>query len=299
MFKKSIVLCLSVVMMSAAFLVGCTDRKEIKQDLTAALKRQAETKSFHFKGNADLKIRDSFGASGPSLTTALIAFLKDSKLTWEGYEQSEPARLEADLTIKPHAMSQTFNVPLLLKDNAFYASVPLLNKKDEFLQIKLSEEQQARLQNVSGTFAKLTLQLANKLDVKSFDRNKQDEIVVELNENNARTLLSGILGQIEQSNETAQAGAKSDSSSKKTASYADKIQVKNPGSLTFKLDGKGNIKKTALKLEYTLKGGNSEKTSSISLELDTDGWNEQQPFKKDTPSKVLPYDIVQSLLQTK
>ncbi|CAG7620462.1 hypothetical protein ACFQI7_05785 [Paenibacillus allorhizosphaerae] len=133
----AIVLLLCCVLLLAA---GCTDHKQLKQDLLQAAQKQEHIQTYRFSGHADMKLDASLFAGMPPLTAAVLSMFKESSIDYSGsVSLLEPLRMESIFKVTPKGSGTPMEIPILLKDNKMYVRLPIVNKLDEYMQVPLGE----------------------------------------------------------------------------------------------------------------------------------------------------------------
>ncbi|MCS7463432.1 hypothetical protein N0M98_25325 [Paenibacillus doosanensis] len=169
--KFSIYIALVAMTGIALFLTGCTDNKQLKQDLLQAAAKQQEIVNYRFQGSVELKADAAlFGQTSP-MTATLFALLKDSQIDYKGVAALEPPRMEADLSVTP-AGGTAIDIPVLIKDSKLYFHMPPLNKQDEYMTLPIAppkdqasgSDASGALKNTGRLTAEITKQLLSGAD---------------------------------------------------------------------------------------------------------------------------------------
>lgn len=130
--------------LTASLLAGCNgdddeqQKAQWKAAAEAAFRHNAEIAEHAFEG--ELKVDDSLLPILLPSDAQLLSPLLSGGLEWKGAVDTDPLRAEAEIWLGSSDDPSTPTVPLLIQDNKLYASVPMVNEFDEYLEIELSEQ---------------------------------------------------------------------------------------------------------------------------------------------------------------
>jgi hypothetical protein len=301
-------------------LSGCTDHNAIKQTAQQAIAKQTEMKSYQFTGSVDLKLGMNLPVQGGNpLTGAVINSLKNSVIEWSGTSSVDPVRFEADLKVTPQGMSTPLAIPILIKDNKMYVSLPVINKPDEYYAIDMAQQSQAgktplspdNLKNVSQATTALWSKFAGAIDAKWFEQAKDPvnlpdgkpakAISVTITDKNAAEINGVINAKLPEIADMLQTnGMLSADQAAKWKAAKTTVELKAPSKLTLLIDEQGFIRDEKLDLVYTLKSADGTASDNrTTLHEAYEQINQTPQFKKEVPTKTKPFDDVLKLLQPK
>lgn len=293
----SFLLSLSVLLL----ITGCTDYNQLKTDLLQAVAKQEQVTSYQFKGSIELKADSSLlgGATSP-FTAALFAFLKDSKIDYNGLTALEPAQLEANFKVTPTGGS-LIDIPVLIKDNKLFFRIPAINKDDEYLVFPIIEKKSnpvagssEALKNSSHLASTIHDQLLNGINPEWLHTSKDPvtladgtvtkRITLDINSKNEQAFndiwKKAVPGFTELLKSNGLASAANIDGWQSTLK---EVQFRAPSSLEFLIDNQGFIHEQKWNVAFTANGSTNENhliwTQSLS-EL-----NKAPAFTKEIPAK--------------
>jgi len=296
---------------------GCNDSPKWKNDVTAALTKQAEVKQYAFTGEADLNVGLPAPAADSNAATAvLVSMFSTGKIAWSGLSSTDPLRMEAEYKLTPGGSSASFTLPVIFKDNLIYMSIPLLNKPGEYFSFNLAgsggaaESQAASdagsLKNVNQAMSDSVKQLVGDFDPKWF---KKDKKTAQLKDGGEATVIRVPVTEKNKDAVTEKLQAKLPAvldgwkaSGILTAAQAGGLKAGVAGSwrvtggeLAFTLDQAGFVRQETVNIDYRTA---AEADRHVHYTQSYDGINQPPAFKKDTPKSVRPFAEVLQLLQT-
>jgi hypothetical protein len=293
----SFLLSLSVLLL----ITGCTDYNQLKTDLLQAVAKQEQVTSYQFKGSIELKADPSLlgGAASP-FTAALFAFLKDSKIDYNGLTALEPAQLEAAFKVTPTGGS-LIDIPVLIKDNKLYFRIPAINKDDEYLVFPITEKSSnpatgssEALKNSSHLASTIHDQLLNGINPEWLQTSKDPvtladgtvtkRITLDINSKNEQAFNDIWKKAVPGFTELLKSnGLASAANIDGWQSMLKEVQFRAPSSLEFLIDNQGFIHEQKWNVAFTANGSTNENhliwTQSLS-EL-----NKAPAFTKEIPAK--------------
>jgi hypothetical protein len=299
---------------------GCTDHQAIKQSVQQAIAKQNDMKSYKFSGSADLKLGASLSApAGNPMTAAVLGSLKESVIEWSGVSSVEPVRLEADVKVTPKGSSTPFSLPVLIKDNKMYVSLPIVNKPDEYYAIDLAQLGQSgsapltadNLKNTSKVTTALWAKFADALDANWFDQAKDPvtlpdgkpgkAVSVAVTDKNAAELNALVNAKLPEIADVLQTnGFLSADQAAKWKAAKSTIELHAPSKLTLLIDEQGFVRDVKLDLAFSLKGADGASFDNrTTLHEAYDEINQPPQFLRDVPAKTKPFDDVLKLLKSK
>lgn len=300
--------------------VGCTKPPKWKDDLDAALAKQAEVKQYAFTGETDLDIGLPAPASGANAaTTTLVSLFSKSQISWNGLSSSEPQRLEADYKLTPggSSASTSFTLPVILTEGKLYMSIPLLNKAGEYFSFEAAKPSASGsgaasalpvegLSNVNKALSDSLRQLLQDFDAKWFKKDKEAE---ELPDGKSGTVLRMSITESNRDAITEKVKAKLPAvidvwktDGILTSAQADALKKGvtgtwklTGGELAFTLDEEGFIRRETVKVAYQPADGTDR---HVSYTQAFNGINQPPAFQKEAPKNVKPFEDVLKLLQS-
>ena len=313
--NKKVQIILSIVL-ACTLLTACTDKTNLKKEAQVSVTKQAEMRNYSFTGTADIDLGTlpQTKDSNP-ITTNLLTLIEKSKLEWTGVASVDPVQLEVNLKSSSGALGIPLELPMLIKDNKLYISIPMLNKKDEYFAIDLTTLGTMAgsktpltpdsLKNVIQTTSTLSNLILTDIQDKWFQKSKdpitlKDGTVakilnVEITDKNIQEISlifqsklpemidilakSGIIS-TEQAEKLKQADLKS-------------IQMRTPGILSLTIDPTGFIREQKINLTYTMKNkeGNLE-NRHLNVSQAYDHINQSPKFEKQTPTQIRPFEHI-------
>ncbi len=140
MHVRKLTATLAVMALLSGTAAGCKaeDGTRWRDATSAAYAKLNDMNTYTFDGTITLKLPAPSEAHNPVAGALTAALLSDS-LTFSGSASKAPAYLDARLGLAPNSGSPTWTIPILLKDNKLYASLPLINKKDEWMSLDLQK----------------------------------------------------------------------------------------------------------------------------------------------------------------
>lgn len=171
--KKSIAAVVAVLLSIALVLSGCSQSKSPKDQLTAAMEKSADIKSYGLSGSLkiqDLKLPDEVMQEEGAAQA--LGMLTGAELSWTGAYQADPMLVELNMKISISGdLAMSFNLPIIMNDKKMWVKIPnipmlglpedLTEKFVEFDLAKLAEQQGTELPGAADI--KTTTKLANDL----------------------------------------------------------------------------------------------------------------------------------------
>jgi hypothetical protein len=281
-------------------LSGCIDYKQLKTDLISAVAKQEQLKSYQFKGSIELTADASLlsGAVSP-FAAALFAFLKDSKIEYNGISLLGPAQMEATFKVTPTGGSST-DIPVLIKDNKLFFHIPALNKEDEYLVLPLANKPGATagnsdaIGNTGHLITSLNAQLLNGINpdwlqnskdlVTLADGTTSKRITIDINKKNEQALndywnqsIPGLLEVLKTN------GIILTASSDAWQHALKQIQFRTPTTISFLIDDQGFIHEQNWNLSFSVNG--STNMNHLNWTQTLSDLNKVPAFTKEIPSK--------------
>ncbi|TBL78130.1 hypothetical protein [Paenibacillus thalictri] len=297
MLKKSAIL--AAIISLGLLASACTDHAKIKSDLLTAAAKQSELASYRFEGSALLNLHLNADPSAP-LTTALLSFVKTSKLEWKGVSSSEP-RMETTLKITPeNAGNTSMEIPALFKDGKWYFSLPPIHKNGEFSVLDMSKitgNQTGKLSGSEDLMSALLKQVLGAVDAKWVNQTKEPvtlpdqssarQYTIEMNESNAKELNTALNAAVPGMTEWL-----------KTNGWAaglinpGQIELQAPSSLSFAVDEKGFIREQRYQLYFTLKQSSGKpEQQHVELRQYISDVNTSPAFEMPVPADAKPLNL--------
>lgn len=121
--------------------VPAPESRDWKPDIAAAFARNGSMDNFRFSGELAFRggPEDDAGRNRTTETTetatAALAGALSAGWTWDGVLHRNPLRLEAAVRVAEAPGAAEVVIPLLIRDNQWYASIPLLNEPEEYVVI--------------------------------------------------------------------------------------------------------------------------------------------------------------------
>ncbi|SFL32096.1 hypothetical protein SAMN03159341_10571 [Paenibacillus sp. 1_12] len=280
-------------------ITGCTDYKQLKTDLLQAVAKQEQVTSYQFKGSIELKADPSLlGATSP-FTATLFAFLKDSKIDYNGLTAMDPAQLEANFKVTPSG-GTVMDIPVLIKENKLFFRIPALNKDDEYLVFPITGKTSPAagsteaLKNTNHLTSTIYDQLLNGINAEWLQTSKDPvtladgtitkRITLDINNKNEQAFNSIWKQAIPGFTELLKSnGLASTASIDGWQTALKEVQFRAPSSLEFLIDNQGFIHEQKWSLTFSANGSTNENhllwTQSLS-EL-----NKAPVFTKEIPTK--------------
>lgn len=295
-----------IAVLSAA---GCSDGTKIKEHALEALHKQSAIQSYTFEGHTELQLGETFTFSNTNpLTAALVQSLISAKLEWSGTANANPPRLESKLKITPSSGAPLPSMPILIKDNKLYTQIPLLNPKNEFLSLDMSNSASG-LTNSSQTFAKLAESLLQSIDAKWFKTGPRDNNAhaspvwdeVWIGENNAKPLSAVMQNKLPEWVDKLQSEGlvtKPQAESIKTALSKKTVKLQQPGSIRIAVGTDGFVQEMQADIRFVLEeNGTASPVQSIKLSNKWGQINQSPAFTQDIPAQSKPLDDIWNSLK--
>lgn len=318
--KNHFVCAILAIILTASVLTGCSDGKQLKQEAQFALKKQQEIKNYSFSGNADLQL-DMYGSDTGKdpLTIGLLTLFIQGKLAWAGNASTDPVRLELDMNITPKGAKSSIILPLLIKDNKMYFTIPMMNIEEEFFVIDMDQVNKAAgensfspegLKNTGDITSVILTYLLEDIDPKWFRENERNSaqkkitktIVVEINEKNFEELTKVFMDNFPQIIDELQSKAllsketagkmKVWAAESKEEQWKD-IQITEPGFLKISLDQQGFIREKEISLSYS---SMDSKINKIHIYNVLDKVNQNPEFQKEIPKNAKSFEEILKFL---
>ncbi|WP_079910509.1 hypothetical protein [Paenibacillus sp. 32352] len=298
--KHFISVTLLLLLSTMIILAGCTDHKQLKQDLLQAVAKQQDIASYQFEGAIELHADSSLLGQANPLTVSLFSLMKESKIDYKGVTALEPARMETNLTITP-AGGSPISVPVLIKDSKLFFQMPPLNKADEYMMLPIQNKQASDagkdpLKNTGQLTASLTQQLYKDVDPEWLQAPKDSgtlpdgtpakRITLDINKKNeqavteymSKSVIPGLL-EIVKTN-----GLASEASMKAWSASLSQLKIKAPSTITLSMDQNGFIREQQWNLTFT--AGNSTNENHVTWTYSISDINTNPAFTMETPAKV-------------
>lgn len=282
-------------------LTGCTDNKQLKQDLLQAINKQQDVTSYRFQGSMELKGDASLVGQADPLTGILFSFMRESTINFQGVSALEPARMETTLSVTSKGGSPV-TIPILIKDSKLYFQVPALNKPDEFMMLPIPSKPASSgggadsLKNTGQWSAALMQQLFKDVDpawlkpskeaAKLADGTTGKSITLDINTKNeqafadymSKSVAPGFVEMVKTNGFAASA------SMDKWSTALEQVKIKAPSSITLTVDSAGFIREQQWNLSFT--AGNSTNVNTINWTYHLSDINQNPAFTQDTPAKT-------------
>ncbi|WP_166243789.1 hypothetical protein [Paenibacillus turpanensis] len=319
MKKTTAAALLAATVALTAFTAGCKDNKQWQDAAVQAFTKQNEVSNYAFSGKADLNLKPLAKpqSGGFSIANTLNAMLLKSSIAFKGVSSRQPVQLEADVTVSLQGGAQSYNIPLLIKDNKLYTSMPILNQADEYISIDLEEASKA-----SGSANPLTAasmdtlnQMLNAalgnwvkaIDPSLFANTAQEKdappvISIKLEGKSGMAALAEFAKQwpatVDQWVSQNWINAAQAEQWKTMISSIASAELEKPGSIMLYLNNEGFIQRTVIDLQLLLKDSSgSQSSQSIKWDVALDQINGNPPITKEVPAKVLPLeDLLKRLI---
>ncbi|WP_282941507.1 hypothetical protein [Paenibacillus sp. RC67] len=304
----SLLLTLSFILI----LTGCTDNKQLKQDLLQAINKQQDVTNYRFQGSIELHADSSLLGQADPMTATLFSLVKESKVEFKGVSALEPARMETNLTVTPNGGSP-ISIPVLIKDSKLYFQMPPLNKPDEYMMLPVQNKQASAngstdpLKNTGQLTTTLMQQLFKDLDpnwlqtaketTKLSDGTTAKRITLDINKKNeqafadymSKSVVPGLIEMVKTNGLAASASMESWSTA------LSQIKVKAPSSITLLIDSDGFIREQQWNLSFT--AGNSTNENKLSWTYTLSDINQNPAFTQEIPTKVKSLEDLLRLLK--
>jgi hypothetical protein len=128
MSKKLSVLILTMVLLLAVALVGCSKKDELKEEITNGITNVTKLSSYELKSQFKIKDLSISSNSLPAIQNAFITgTLKDADITLDGVYQKEP--LQSEMTLGIHLKgnySTPYTIPIVVTKDKLYVKLPNL-----------------------------------------------------------------------------------------------------------------------------------------------------------------------------
>lgn len=290
---KKILLSIIILALSMAAISGCTDREELKQDLTTALAKQAQAKNYQFSGEADIYIQPAIFRSSLSdpITTGLLTMLGESKISWTGVSSNDPIQLELQLKVTPKGLNQSIDLPLIIKDNKMYFSIPGLNQNEEYFSLTPD-----KLTLSEKTVPKILSTIAESIDsswLEEADSTKNSQhfrtIIIKITEDNVQKLADSLYDILPAAKDMSGARDNFDR-------FLQDIKLDKPGEILVSIDEQGFIRQEKIDLDVSF---GTEKKVRFHAQWMTDKINQNPEFTLPVPQKVKPFEDVLRFIQPK
>ena len=169
--KKSIAAVVAVLLSIALVLSGCSESKSPKDQLTAAMEKSADIKSYGLNGSLkieDLKLPDEVMQEEGAAQA--LGLLTGAELSWTGAYKADPMLAEVNMKISISGdLAMSFNLPIIMNDKKMWMKIPnipmlglpedLTDKFVEFDLEKLAEQEGTEWPGTADM--KTTTKLAN------------------------------------------------------------------------------------------------------------------------------------------
>lgn len=317
MKKRKSLLGLAGLTLFVALAAGCSDDDTLKKEVRQSIQKQTEMKSYSFTGSANVRA-DVPKPQTVSLTSQLSEALANSQIKWQGVVDSQAARGEMKLNVKPEGNQQSYDLSMLFKDNKMYVSTPLVNAPDEYFEIDLAKGAQigplsAETFQMNGMFARLFGTIADAVEPGSFRQSKASDasnpnvhtITAEVEDKNKEAFLTQLYPKLpelldtmasyhvinsSQFQELKSRLDKLDNEQKKK--LAEQTTLNGPLQLQLTVDGESRVVRQTMKLDLTFKPETND--TPLGLKLDTDiaydNLDQAPSFKMEVPSKTVSID---------
>lgn len=291
----------------ALIATGCTDNKQLKQDLLQAAGKQEQIVNYRFQGSVELKADASLLSQASPVTATLFALLKDSKLEYKGVSSLDPSRMESDITVTPNGGS-AIKIPVIIKDSKLFFHVPPLNKQDEYMMLPVQPKPSSAdpLKNAGHLTAGLTKQLLDGIDPSWLTLSKEPaalpdgtavkNITINLTQKNEQAfndyLKAGVVPGL---TDVMKANGLSDEATLNamTASLQS-MKLRAPSSITLRIDNEGFIREQTWSLVFVT--GASTNENKIVWTQSLSDINKNPAFTQETPAKQKSLDELLKLV---
>lgn len=310
--KTSFLLAIAI---TATLAAGCSDGKgNLKQDMQNSLSKQSEMKSYSFTGNADIDLGSVPADAGANPAVGMIvSMFQKSKMEWNGVSSSEPVRLETTLKATPSVSSTPLELPVLLKDNKIYLSLPGINKPEEYFSYDLSAVKTGmnadKMKNATQTSSQMIKLLVSDLDEKWFKKSKEvpelkdgkkgSVTQVEITDKNKKEITDKLRAKYPEMIDTLQQSGfiTEAQAAKLKQNGAKSLQVNAPGLLSFTTDDTGFIRVSKLNLSYASADASGAAIAHhVNFQQTYDDINGTSVFKKELPKTVRPLEEILKLI---
>lgn len=124
--RKSIAAVVAVLLSIVLVLSGCSQSKSPKDQLTAAMEKSADIKSYELNGSLkieDLKLPDE--AMQEEGTAQMLGLLTGAELSWTGAYQADPMLVELNMKVSISGdLAMSFNLPIIMNQEKMWIKVP-------------------------------------------------------------------------------------------------------------------------------------------------------------------------------
>lgn len=316
MLKKSLNTALVLVLISS-LLLACTNNKEIQTTVIQAITKQSEMKAYSFEGSAVLGLGDGLVAATNPLTLGLINMLKDSTIEWKGSAEQTPARLEITLKLTPKNANTPINIPVLIKDNKLYFSIPAINKQGEFFVMDLSTSsigsnngiKPEALQNATSSMSNIMRIFIDNAESKWLKEDKEPaqipdgttgkSITMEItsgNEKAVNKVLKDKLGEMIDNLSTGGFITTATAENWKSKN-TNQIEIKAPSKLQLIIDNEGNIRSQTFDLKIGITDSNgTTNIHAITIKQNYNNINGTPAFEMNIPENPKSFNEVLNFL---
>jgi hypothetical protein len=231
-------------------LQGCAPKGDaFKQELMNALEKQQEIRSSRFQGSAEIMLPTSVGTGG---ALSLFSYLANSRLAWDGVQDSGQNRMELDLSIASAGVEAS--IPLMLADNRLYFHIPVGALSNIDLYFDYAQAGGATIADFNRLYLDVLTRFVDALDGKWFtagEDNGARTIHIPINRKNwpdVRSALDAVLpdvvGMLQGANLIRDAQAEQwlkELANEPLAERLDGFTINEPGGLTFTLGDDGYV----------------------------------------------------------
>ncbi|TVY09619.1 hypothetical protein [Paenibacillus cremeus] len=306
MFKRNVLPGLILLCSTALMAVGCTDHKQLKQDLQAAVQKQEQALANHFSGTVDLKLDASLFQGAAPMAAAMLTTLKDSHIEYSGAATlAEPVRMEATLKVLPKGAASSIDMPLLIKDNKLYLQMPAINKPDEYLMLPLDKGPE-RLKNTGHLSSVVYGKLLEGINPDWLEPGQQQETlpgstepvkritlnITDKNQKAAADAINGVIPGI--LSELLQSGLSTSAQTDQWKKAMSTFQVTSPSSVSMLIDNQGFIREQSGKLQFRVDA--SSAVQAMEWKHTTSDINQTISFTQDEPKQVKSMDDILRLV---
>jgi len=310
------------LVLACTILTSCTDVTKTKQEVQNALTKQIDMKNDVFSGTIDLDLGNLIPQStnNNTITNSLIGILQNSKITWQGVENTNPLQMEVDIKATPAALGTTLDLPILLKDNKLYMNIPLLNTQGKYFSVDLGTDGSGNgqkdaltpdsLKSVTQVTYQISSMLVTDLDPKWFTQvdeptalkgaQQSNTIIVNIDDANKAEFSKIVQANFPSFIDTF---AKSGIITPNQAvlfkqQNITSLQVQSPSKIAITIDESGFIRTFSIQMNFTLHdaAGTAVK-HHINLQQSYEQINQNPKFSMPIPSETMPLSDVLKMLQ--
>lgn len=317
MMKRKSLIGLAGLALFVALAAGCSDDDTLKKEVQQSVQKQIEMKSYSFTGSANVHA-DVPQPQKATLTSQLTQALANSQIEWQGAVDSQAARGELKLNVKPDGSQQSYDLSMLFKDNKMYVNTPLVNAPDEYFAIDLAKGAQigplsAETLQMNDMFVRLFGAIADAIEPGSFQQSKASDasdqtvhtITAEVDDKHKEAFLTrlypkvpGLLDtmasyHIITSSQLQELKSKLDKpGNEQKIKLLEQATLNQPLQLQLTVDGDGRIVQQTVKLDLTLTPATSGKPLNLKLDMNIayDSVDQAPSFKMEVPSKTVSID---------